>query len=608
MTEQNKPDWFRKGIESGRIGTADRELIRFLENEYGALTEDEMVLTLFCSLFLNAGHVCLPLDRAPREWLRILDIPDSELSAGDLPEDPVPGISDSALFGTPEQDTPFVMGDNSLAFRRQYRLEQELMNRLRERTSDVPLFSEESASAEEAAQHLRELFDGRGNQNRMQKAAAALSLVKPLLIISGGPGTGKTTTVAAITELHRRIRGGTLRLALAAPTGKAAGRMGEALKHEYKKMGHEEDALPAEAVTIHRLLRGTGERGLLPPAGRRTLDYDLVIVDEASMIDLNLMSRLVNHLGEHTRLILLGDRDQLASVEAGSVFADLCSKPENTFSTEIAGMLKNLGVDLDVAAGDTEPLHDSILYLTKSYRFGSDSGIGQLAALVKEGEVDPGVLAGTFQKFGDISHHGFSFDTAGMQALAAGVSETLKRFSGIDDPETLLEEWKREVWLTVHRRGADGSEQLNRYAEQLVQGRGVAPGGWYHGRVIMITRNDYGLSVFNGDIGVCVKEPGSEGRMLVYIESGSGMKVLPASRLVHYTPAWFMTVHKSQGSEFGRVNLLLPSRESPVQTRELIYTAITQARDTFHLYGRIEKLASGIARPTERFSGLGGMT
>jgi exodeoxyribonuclease V alpha subunit len=420
-------------------------------------------------------------------------------------------------------------------------------------------------------------------------------------------------------ELHRRLHDGPLKVALAAPTGKAAGRMSEALRNEFARLGLDEpgrDSIPEEAVTIHRLLRGTEEKGLLPPPPQILPAFDLVVIDEASMIDLNLMSRLVNRLHPHSRLILLGDRDQLASVEAGSVFADLCRKSGNTFSAELTAYLKELRVEPgpDEIPGDEQDgtlsgLNDSVLYLTESYRFGKESGIGRLAGLVKEGGASAERIASIYNDYADLELHDFGYDPSSLSGLSEAVTGRVRRFSDMIDPVQILDEWKKEVWLTVHRKGSDGSEQLNRYAEQMVRAAGIPAGesGWFHGRVIMITKNDYGLSVFNGDIGVCLKETtaGGDARYMVYIESAGGLKVLPASRITSYTPAWFMTVHKSQGSEFGRVNLLLPEGESAVLTRELIYTAITRTRDSFHLYGSIEKLALGITRPTVRYSGLG---
>ncbi|TVR27617.1 MAG: exodeoxyribonuclease V subunit alpha [Balneolaceae bacterium] len=590
--------------EGGWFDISEREMIRFLEKIYGTLSENSKLCAVFTSLFLKAGHVCLPVDKSPKEWAEILELDQAVIKQ--LPEEPfLPGVlSQSAIVGELAEQKPFVLEGSCLQFHRYRSYEDMLVRWMDQRNRGVvPEFSKERAG-----KIIAELFPGQSEEIDWQKTAAVLSLIRPFLIISGGPGTGKTTTVARILALHQKLAGRKLNIALAAPTGKAAGRMGEALQKELDKMNlseEEKGALPKEAKTVHRLLSATRQRGLLPPAEKKLLRHDLIIVDEASMIDLNLMHRLVSHLSDKTRLILLGDRDQLASVEAGAVFADLCQKEDNRFSSETLRYLEEMTNESAIPLLEDSGLNDSIVYLTKSYRFTKESGIGRLAAAVKAQDCDRSTLEELFDQYDDLEYHAFSYSSENVKSIVSRLIEQVKHVSKISDPHKLLQYWKQMIWLVVLRRGLEGADHLNQMAEQVIAlSRTVRmEEGWYHGRPVMITQNDYNLGVFNGDMGVCVKDPA--GNHYVYIESGSELKRIQAKRLTHFTPAYFLTVHKSQGSEFNRINLLLPQRETPILTRELIYTAITRARESFALYGDLDRFISGIRKKTQRFSGLG---
>jgi exodeoxyribonuclease V alpha subunit len=416
--------------------------------------------------------------------------------------------------------------------------------------------------------------------------------------------------VARLLVMHQRSSKKPLRIALAAPTGKAAGRMGEALKAEMKRLSLSDDELrnyPSESQTIHRLLRGVEERGLLPPVREKKLPYDMVIVDEASMIDLSLMHRLIKHLSPDTTLVLLGDKNQLASVEAGSVFADLCGKEGNAFRSETLDKLKAGGIQLSESyAGKMSAAHDSIVYLTKSYRFDADSGIGTLAESVKTGLESAHAVDTVFREYDDIDHVPFSYTKDDFSGMMLNISERVSIASEITDVSDLLDFWKQQIWLTVVRRGLSGSDRLNQLAEQtLATKRTVRMNqGWYSGRPVIVTRNDYDLGVYNGDFGVCMLSGNEENRYVMYVQSGAGIKKIRPERLQHFKPAYFLTVHKSQGSEFDTINLLMPKEYVPVLTKELLYTAITRAKKKFVLHGSRTLFVKGSNSSTERFSGL----
>lgn len=586
---------------AGRGSRHEQEIIKFLISEYGPLTQDEKRAVTLTSQFMREGHVCMPLDRTHSELIHIID---PEQKGGKEESSERLTFKKSTIIGEPGSEKPLTRVGNRLYFTRFYRYEQHLKNWIQQKSSTGPSVD----SAADIKKELDRLFSENSQTVNWQKTAAALSLFKPFLIVSGGPGTGKTTTVARMLALQQRVSKQTLRVALAAPTGKAAGRMGEALFSELQSLDLTEDQLrqfPSEAQTIHRLLRNVEDRGLLPPVRKKKLAYDMVVIDEASMIDLSLIYRLITHLREDTKLVLLGDKDQLASVEAGSVFADLCSKKENIFTRSTVSTLREMGNNIQPQDNSISDSEDTIVYLTKSYRFDENSGIGKLAEAVKAGMSDEEKMADLFDRFDDIQHHEFRYEKEDFGEMISDLLERIIACADITDPAEALQFWKRSAWLTVHRRGMSGSERLNRLTEQVLatRRRVKMQYGWYHGRPVMITKNDYDAGVFNGDLGVCMRE--NDGNLMVYVQSGSGIKRIKPELLLHISPAFFLTVHKSQGSEFKQVNLLLPGDETPILTRELLYTAITRAKSEFRLHGAITHFISASQKTTERFSGLG---
>ena len=600
MSDRLEASWWRKGVEDGWIGVYEQEMIRYIEGEYGKIPDEIRCSLLFLSLFLKAGHTVLPLDKSPVEWAAAIGINMAEIDGLEAVIINKKTLEKSPVTGKPGELKPFIISGSNLSYRKSYNQEYKLLQWFTENSKKI--------NSTDINKYITELFPYTGNDiTDWQRVAAILSVMKPFLIISGGPGTGKTTTVARIIALHQLASEKPLKIALAAPTGKAAGRMGEALQEQLSELNIPKrirEYFPKEAKTVHRLLSGVRERGLLPPAQKKHLRYDVIIVDEASMIDLNLMYSLVNHLADHTRLILLGDKDQLASVEAGSVFSDLCQKQENGFSGDTLKALQKQGEKGLPVSGDQTGIRNSIVYLTKSYRFDEQSGIGHLADFVKAGGESPEQLREIMSRFDDVVQVPFEYKKENIQQMTGSVLDRIKTAQEIQSPESLIQHWKESVWLSVLRRGLAGSERLNRLTEQQVAAKRMVPAehGWYHGRMVINTQNDYNLGVFNGDLGVCVRE--DDGSHVVYIETGSGMKRVNPDRLTHAEPAYFLTVHKSQGSEFNRVNFLLPPSFNPVLSRELIYTAITRARKRCTIFGPKELLLRGIRNKTLRFTGL----
>lgn len=564
-----------------------------------------------------------------------------------------------------------------------------------------------------------------------QRAAAALALSSRLTVVSGGPGTGKTTTVVGMLACLIDADPA-LTIALAAPTGKAAQRMQEALLARATSLpAHIAERLPRASQTLHRLL-GLGH-GMRARYGRdNPLPYDVLVVDEASMIDVTLAAQLFDALSPDTRLVLLGDKDQLAAVEAGAVFAELSARP--AFSADgVARIARATGVDdgrvraalpraqervdesvalrgSDTAtseedaalslfdsfeslddprtwtgldepdpmyeggdgraedasrpepagpmrealepiaprdavrpstganASDHAPLVDCVVWLERNYRFGLDSAIGRLSLAIRRGDVQAALEALGARKDGPASapaepdlfeapdadasdvENPAQLDEDGGPALAAHTLERLTRgfapyvhalTTALAEPQPdcapLFDALNTFRILCATRLGARGVDAINAHMAEHVRRAARVPlavgTSWFAGRAVMVTRNDYALGLFNGDIGIAL--PTQQGALRVYFRmADGGVRAVSPAALPPHDPAFALTVHKSQGSEFDRAALVLPATSGRVLTRELVYTAVTRARKTVRVVGSRDVLADAIATPTRRDSGL----
>jgi exodeoxyribonuclease V alpha subunit len=430
--------------------------------------------------------------------------------------------------------------------------------------------------------------------------AAETAVQKGLTVISGGPGTGKTSVVARILVLLQALsmaNGETRRILLLAPTGKAAARLGQAMRAklaEIEAPASVKAEIPQQASTIHRIL--AVKRGASGPANLRrgSVPADITVIDEASMVDLSLLHRLLQALPEKSRLILLGDRDQLASVEAGSIFSDICD----------AGT-----ADAGGEGAEKPPLQEVVVRLRQSFRFSGTSGIARLAESVKNGEAEKVVELLASSRSADLS---FVEPRAGKDRRALEeliLHGYLPVFSAFD-PGEALNRMERFRMLCAHRHGPDSAGDLNELAEYLLHREGLIAsgeeGGWYRGRPLLITRNCYPLGLYNGDTGILWPdaEKGGDLRAFFYgAEPGTLRSIAPA-RLPQHDTAYAMTIHKSQGSEFDEVVVVLPGEISPVLSRELLYTALTRARTRVTLYGAREIIGQTVLRKVDRASGL----
>lgn len=579
--------------------------------------EPEMLLAAAClSAEAGAGHVCLMLEQLLPENLFDGRQPElaqaAWLAAGQLD---VAGwqrrLSASAAVGDGSTAMPMVLQQQRLYLQRMWQNEGEVAEFIS--SDSLPQAVEEA----ELRAILDQLFGEATDEPDWQKIAAAVAATRRIAVISGGPGTGKTTTVAKLlAALVQLAEGRRLRIQLAAPTGKAAARLTESLGSAGKQLAltPEQRALfPTEASTLHRLLGAQPNSQRMRYHSGNRLHLDVLVVDEASMVDLPMMARLIAALPAQARVIFLGDRDQLASVEAGAVLGDICRFAEQGYSVARAEQLSRLtGCLLKGESAQAEAaVRDSLCLLRKSYRFDANSGIGQLASAVNTGNGKL-ALAALDGRFSDVSGYPLA-ETQDYQALldacVTGYRDYLQQVVAGADAVAVLAAFGRFQVLCALREGPFGIAGLNERIETglqragLIQRKPGAAGRWYSGRPVMIGRNDSALGLFNGDIGIALRDETGELRVHFQLPDGSIKSVQP-SRLPAHETAYAMTVHKSQGSEFDHTVLVLPNHFLPVLTRELVYTAITRARRQLSLYAIDAVLMRAIRTPTQRRSGL----
>ncbi|HEX2827254.1 MAG TPA: exodeoxyribonuclease V subunit alpha [Burkholderiales bacterium] len=445
-----------------------------------------------------------------------------------------------------------------------------------------------------------------------QKLAAATAVLRRFCVISGGPGTGKTTTVVKILALlAEQAQRRNLAIGVAAPTGKAAARVQDAIASALDKLDLDlfaKQMMPKGAGTLHRLLGARPDSVYYRHNRANPLGLDVLVVDEASMADLALFAKLLDALPARARLILLGDKDQLASVEAGAVLGDICAGSGHSaaFAKRLAAVTGIAAAKIPRGARDCA-LADSVALLDRSYRFGPESGIGSLARAVNAGDGDAALALLTSGAQADIAWGAVSGASDLRARLAAHVVDALREYfeavrAGAD-PQEIFARFNAFRVLCAHRRGAFGAIAVNRIIEDALdeQGSVSARNAWYPGRPVMITRNDYNVRLFNGDVGIAL--PDADGRVKVYFV-GESVRSFAPSRLPDHETVYAMTIHKSQGSEFGRVLMLLPPEMSPIMSRELVYTGITRAKSRVEIWGDAAVFREAVGRRLTRASAL----
>jgi exodeoxyribonuclease V alpha subunit len=557
---------------SGALRDVDRAFARLLQRLAG--TPEVALAGALAMRAVALGHSGFVLEDG-RALLDELDVDAALPEAGEW----ATALRTSALVaGEPDVSAPLVFQHGLVALRRYARYEQHLADALRARRG--------ASAGPVDATALARLFALRPGTLDRQALAAWTVLRQRLTLVTGGPGTGKTTTVARMLALLvARTHAGNeqaARIALAAPTGRAAARLGEAvaaaLARDVEEGRLDADVaarVPRQAQTLHRLL-GWQRSGSFRHDAALPLPFDVVVVDEASMVDLPMMARLVDAVAPDARLVLLGDPDQLPAVEAGDVLGALCTA---------AGDGESLPPDVARAASDAlqapvpeslddAPLAGHRIHLVRGYRQANAVGIAALARAVQHGDVA---------------------DALGMLRAGTDGVHWIDPALPEGGPAALERRLEGDV-LPVYRALAQAPDP-----QAALRLGGGDP--WFQGRLLMVTANSYRHGLFNGDTGVCWPEP--DGAPRVWFEQDGRMRAWSPGQLPQHDTAFATTVHKAQGSEFDDVWLLLPARDSRVLSRELVYTGITRARRSLHLAGNAEVIASALARKAGRWSGLG---
>jgi len=572
------------------------------------LSENESnELALAAALVSNAtanGHACLDLHREASKKIYLV----GEDVSFQLPkyEAWVEALQKMPVLGEPGDYCPLILDESGrLYLYRYWKYEQDIAKALIKQSGEIL----SSIDEVQLQQDLKQLFPTSSIKPNWQKVAAAAALLNQFTVISGGPGTGKTTTVIRILALLRQQPNGlNLKIALAAPTGKAAARMQEAIHQAKDGLPVDElirNAIPEQATTLHRLLGASMNSVYFRHNQENPLPIDVLILDETSMVDIALMAKLIWALPEKARLIMLGDKDQLSSVEAGAVLADICGK-QQAFSDAFRIKLTELtGDDLPSKKEPPLPMADSILLLHQSYRFTDKSGIGQLAKSVNQGDGKQAILLLKNEDITDIFLHE-NYDAIAERA-ADGYQNYLQCLKRGETLDCIFAAFNHFRVLCAIRGGSYGVAFLNKKIEKVLTSRHLIQGGREHyaGQAIMVTRNDYGLHLYNGDVGLLLPDPECSGRLRACFQGSDGeiRKVAPAT-LPDHEMVYAMTVHKSQGSEFEQVLLILPDEDNPLLSRELIYTGITRARNRFELYAKNEILLTAVQRKLSRTTGL----
>ncbi|MFH0343663.1 MAG: exodeoxyribonuclease V subunit alpha [Chromatiales bacterium] len=593
---------------SERITDIDFHFARLIARLDGRERPEVAYAAMLTSTLTAQGHACARLEAHAGRPL--LEAPEAPIVP--VLEAWLEALRSSPTVGAPGDYRPLILeGGTRLYLYRYWRYQQTIAEALTERAKDET----SGVNLDRLRQGIERLFPHKSALDTSgQRVAAAVAVLRRLCVVSGPPGSGKTSAVLGLLCLlvDPPSAGLPLRIGLAAPTGKAAARLQEAMRAAKERLPITPEIsgrLPDEVATLHRLLGARTDSERFRYHRAHPLPLDAVVVDEASMIDLALMAKLLEALPQSARLILLGDQEQLVSVGPGAVFGDICSGPKG-YSPDFAERISAMTAVAVPRAMEGRPLRDSLVRLEHSVRFHAQSGIGRLAGAVAAGRaaealsiVRSGAAGIEWREARDpramIRKH--------AQAVVEGYADYLRLVREGAEPERVHSAFNEFRILCPQRVGPAGVEAVQTAIVEVLETARLieARRTWYLGRPVMVIRNHYGLKLINGDIGIVQRDPrgGRELKVCFISEQGSSRTFLPESLPGHET-VFAMTVHKSQGSEFGRVVLILPELDSPLLTRELIYTAITRARRGLAIWSTERAFMQAIERTLRRSSGL----
>ena len=663
MQIQNNPvlkDGLEQLLNMAKIRAVDLAFADFVYSEESALdTRDTSarecltMLAAFVSAQSGEQHSCIDLEKLGQPFLGVYRFPELNTmlsyiqNAGTFVR-----LSTTGVNLDEPTAKPIILQDGKLYLQRYWQYESQLAAIIREKATKVLDLDITAAKV-----LLSDLFDEEHNHAEQgqtldwQKIAVCIAASQTLSFITGGPGTGKTTTVTKLLALLQGLaskKNKILNIQLVAPTGKAAARLTESISAAKIKLSTALQAnLPEQCQTIHRLLGAKPRSPYFRANASHPLHLDVLVLDEASMVDLPLMAKLFAALPKHAQIILLGDQDQLASVETGSVLSDICAatgfqgdNPENALLIYSDAMQQHLTKLMSLSTSTAIPnletntsitnrsgmrgsvIQDNVVRLVKSHRFNENSGIGQLAKYVKAGQFVQSLSLLNSDQFTDISWHQpsqTSPQTVANEILKTLITQLLPIYQLYTqaiqqgDLRQAFKYLQQQQVLCAQKSGYWGVTQLNALIENELHKQGMIDNSkdFYIGRPVMLSKNDHQLKLFNGDIGIVMSDPNNATLTKVWFVTPEGeLRGLLPSRLPTLETLYAMTIHKSQGSEFESVYLCLPpitpTNQGRGLNRELIYTGLTRAKKYFMLFAQPKALSLSLGQQCLRGSGLAG--
>jgi exodeoxyribonuclease V alpha subunit len=586
--------WKKKGF----ITDLELEFAKFLNHINSDISEEVILAAVSCVHAQRQGNLCLDLGEWKQSTTYLFDEEETNYRINsDVLKKWIPALESCDLISKNGELQPLVLQNGRLYLHKYWKLEEEFCKWVNHKASiERPITEAVIHTLKAVTSPPKDLFD-----INLQDVAVILSFIKDLIFITGGPGTGKTYTVLNIIAAHALLHEEeSFSIGLAAPTGKASRRLIESIQEGKSNLSEHIRSkvdLPENALTVHKLLGSDYWGRNFKYDQNNTLPYDLVIVDEASMLDINMWVRLTRAIAKDTKLVILGDKDQLASVEAGSILGDIC-QGDNTFSPNVIDALEQVqGTTLECTE-EIPAVNDCIVFLKKSYRFSEKSGIQQLSNAINETDIESVLSILQSEDYPDVKWLTHSNDN---------IREIEKKF-GIDhyknyvkkDFYEMVKDIDDKKILCAIRKSPVGVEDVNDRIESGIkrtQAR-LQQDEWYHGRQVMATKNDSVTRIRNGEIGVFNENKGT-----ILFEGEYHSEITP-TRLLEYQPAFAITVHKSQGSEFNDVAIFLPSKMNSILSKEILYTSVTRARRSTLVIANEDILRKALQNSIQRNSGV----
>lgn len=590
---------------TGLFSSFDLHFANFICKLSGTESQNLFLSAALTTRMLREGHICCDLTGLSQMQFQTssdeqISLPETTTLLDELRKYPV--------IGKPGEYYPLILDDTRLYLYRYWKYEHDLAQSILSRAKN-----KNEISINKCTEKIETLFNNKtDNEIDWQKIAATVSMLNNFTVISGGPGTGKTTTVAKIIALLALTSPKMPRIALAAPTGKAANRLKLSINSILPFLTADSDILsklPLVTQTVHRLLVTIPNSQFFRHNASSPLPYDIIIVDEASMIDLALMYKLISAVPPKSHLIMLGDRDQLSSVEAGAVLGDICDTGNNhLFTAKQTEILKSIIPGYNQPDDENEPpISDCIISLRKSYRFNDSSGIAKLSHAVNGGDYSSVKNILTSSTYTDCTLKKLPLPANLASLLHSKVMEHYFPLLSEKDPEEALKRLDTFKILCAIRQSPFGVDSINNAVISILKSnrKTLSDDIYYRGLPLMVNRNDYTIDLYNGDTGIVLPDTDNQNQLRIAFKSTDNtIRMIQTSQVRSCEIAYALTVHKSQGSEYDHILIILPPVPVPVLTRELLYTALTRAKKSVEIWCTDSVMEKTVTSKISRQSGL----